>query len=1543
MSDGRTINSSPTCLNAPNAQRFLADGLVSDYDQYRYLMDNALASKDALNLSLGVALTGAQVGALTHDIVWMENRVVEGQTVLVPTLYLAQVDARNVRGSSLIQGRDLNLISGGDLVNVGTLRASRDLRVSSGGSIYQGGLVEAGNNLQLIAQDSIRNAMAGQIRGENVSLAAVRGDVTNERTAIQVRDGAGYRTVTDAGSGVSARQDLAVSAGRDVTNYGTLQAGRDVALQAGNDVSLLAKTDNTQKHESFEGGHRYVVTTQAKQLSSNVSAGSDLNTDAARDINVVASRANAGQNLALDAGQDVNIASAQDENAYYLFKKSSGSFGRKKKHQEETYDSTNVASVIEAGQDLTINTRKAADGSVGINGGRDVNIVGSQLSAGNDLILGATNDVSVNSGVEQHGTYSKTTKSGAFGLSKSGKSQMTRNVDQVGSELTAGNDAVIASGRDVNLRASNLNAENDADIRAGLVDQNGDINLLSANNEASSHQEKYKKKTGLSLSGGFLSFSSAKEAGNEAQGRTAVGSQITAMRDAYLRSERDINVVGSRVDAAGDVGLQAGRDVNVLAAQNTHSSQDWKSKKQSGIGISSDDNGVSLFAGSERNKAKDRLTQETSAASQISAGGDLDVGAKRDINQVGSDLQAFNDINLAAGRDVNVDAASESQVTERERERSRNGLTATINHNFGSTKDAVSGAGKGEDATSKASSTLRAVDSISQFLSGPTADAKFGNSKESSRQVVSQTSNRGSTLDAGNDLNIAANNDVRIRGGQLQSGRDINIQGRDVTLDAAKGSYGEESSEKKSWSGIHGGTSGGFKLGVGGSRGVADSDQSQGSSTVTSLQTGRDANLKASNDLNLIGTQVQTVRDINLQAGNDLNIRAAQNDSASSSSRRSGGGEVGLAVGSEGVGLYASVNLGKGNLKREGQQQQEAYLYAGNQLAFTSGRDSNIAGATLRGNEVVGRVGRDLTVTSLPDTGKAEGKEYDLSATVVVGPGSGLSGSAGYGRTNGSKNWVEKQTSITAQDGLDIRTQNHTQLDGALIASDTGQLKLDTDTLGFSDIAGKDKEHGYYLNVGGSYGIGKDTTQDPSQVGKGDQGQNGWSVEGWNYNKDRQQVVRGTVGAGDVVVRADNAGQDSTAGLNRDVSRAYEVTSDDEHRTDIYVTKSSTEALANPGRTADQWRKNAALYGENSRNATEELANILAITARLPVDVATGQGTAPAWSAVTLTEVTQELRSKDENKRAIGVRKVLSVISHGNLGARGEALVARVTELGTDRPDEAIHVLNLLNTLNPPVEAFNIVPALAVGGVAAVALSAALLNPQSQDNMRGAANAVAQSVANSGQSATQQVSTSIEIWKYLFGTAFPVHLLDKENSKLANPIANAQDTNSSSGGYAAGDRPDSLGTTGGSGIAEQAPSGYSRPEEKLPASEVMYQDSADSAKAIETAGTPLVSKGSEVTPEVIQKALQGDTAISAQGAVSLPAVQRYVDRLLNGDVAPAIKMDGDIIIDGNHRYIAAKILGRNLDVTFGTLSPNKVGQTKPVSELKVDQVDWGNR
>ncbi|XXD80700.1 hypothetical protein J3P95_04200 [Pseudomonas sp. Z5-35] len=62
-------------------------------------------------------------------------------------------------------------------------------------------------------------------------------------------------------------------------------------------------------------------------------------------------------------------------------KKSKGSFGRSKSEQRESYDSTNVASVVEAGQDLTVNASQAASGSVTLDGGRNVTVSDRQRPA----------------------------------------------------------------------------------------------------------------------------------------------------------------------------------------------------------------------------------------------------------------------------------------------------------------------------------------------------------------------------------------------------------------------------------------------------------------------------------------------------------------------------------------------------------------------------------------------------------------------------------------------------------------------------------------------------------------------------------------------------------------------------------------------------------------------------------------------------------------------------------------------------------------------------------------------------------------------------------------------------------------------------------------------------------------------------------------------------------------------------------------------------------------------------------------------------------
>ncbi|WPN51518.1 hemagglutinin repeat-containing protein [Pseudomonas sp. P9_2] len=1249
-------------VQARTGQRFI-DGQNTDEKLFKYLMDNAIQSKQQLNLAVGVTLTSQQVAALTHDIVWLEQHEVNGEKVLVPVLYMAQADNRLAPNGALIAGNDLNLIAGENLENAGTLRATNNLSAKAGNDLINSGLIEAGNRLDLLAGNNIVNKSGGIIAGRDVTLTAIKGDVINERAVTRTGNGtAERRDYLDSASRIEAANDLTMNAGRDIANTGgVLQSGRDTTLVAGRDVHIDAveqrngldlgnrlRTETvTQNGASVETGRDLKVSagrdfsaiasridakrdlsitttenlsissaadeqhssskskkvTQSKdhisQVSSVLTAGGDVSLNAGKDLELTASRISGGGNVALDAQRDVSILSALDEDASFYSKKSKGSFGRSKSRQQESYDSTNVASVVEAGKDLTVNASKQADGGMSIDGGRDVTVIGSQLKAGGDMLLGATGDIAVLSGVEEHGSYSKKTKSGFLGLSKSGKSQLKTTASQVGSELEAGNDVVVAAGNDVRVRASEISADNDTELRSGLVNSTGDINLISANDTAYSRSEEHKKKFGYTERPTSVAISSAKKAGREAQSSTSVGSHVSAERDATLQAERDINLVGSGITAGRNVNLDAGRDVNVVAAQDTSSERSWEKKKQTGSSLSSNGNGISIFAGTEGSGEKNRVEHETASSSRISAGQDVAINAKRDINQRGSDVGAASDIELTAGRNINIDAARESVLTEQIREKESNGLGVSINHNYANTKDAVSGAGKGEDNVSKGSSTLKAVDSVSQFVSGPTLDGKFGNSKQTNSQQVIEQTNRSSTLSAGNDLHLNAGNDVLVKGSHLDAGRDINIKGRDVTLDVAKGSISEETTHTQSWGGIHGGTSGGIKLGAGGSFGTATGESSQGSSTASQLEAGRDINLKASNDLNLIGTQAKAQRDIELNAGNDLNIRSAHNDSNSENNRHSGGGEAGLTFGSEGIGVYVSVSMGKGNLEREGQRQQEAYLYAGDRLGFASGKDTTIGGANLRGDEVVGRVGGDLKVSSVADTGKVKGKEFDISVTATIGPGAGVSGSVGFGKTTGKTDWVEEQTRVTGKNAVDIRTENHTQIDGAVIAADNGNLKLDTGTLGFSDIAGQDKEHGYYLNVGGTYKAGSseskgNTVQDSSQAGKGKEGQTGWSVEGWNYEKEREQIVRATVGAGEIVVRKDaETDADSTAGLNRDVSKAYEITKDDEKRTDLYASSSSIDAVLKPGETLKQWSDGLLNYDKTALDNFNKAAGAL--------------------------------------------------------------------------------------------------------------------------------------------------------------------------------------------------------------------------------------------------------------------------------------------------------------------------------------------------------------
>ena len=1255
---------------ARTGQRFI-DGQTSDEAMFKYLMNNAIASKDQLNLSMGVTLTSQQVAALTHDIVWLEEHVVNGEKVLVPVLYLAQANNRLAPNGALIQGGDVTLIAGQDLNNAGTLRATNNLSAEAGNDLTNTGLIEAGDRLTLKAGNNIVNKSGGIISGRDVTLTATNGDVINQRdvTGVDVRRGGSllHRDYLDSAARIETANDLTIRAGRDINNIGgVLQSGRDLELDAGRDVNITSVQDRStnargsnflnqtitqhaaevtsgrdlsisadrdvaivasrldaKRDISVGAGNDIVITSAANesdyvarskkraqethsttQQASVLNAGRDIALNAGNDLGIIASRIKAQEDISLDAVQDITVASAKDESSSYYYKKKKGSFGRSSTTQKESYDSTNVASVIDAGHDLTVNSSKDEDGAVSLDGGRNVTIIGSQLKAGNDLVVGATNDVAILSATEETGDYSKKTKTGLFGMSSSGKSQLQTTVTQIGSELDAGYDAVILAGRDVRLNASEVNAENDAELHAGLVDKTGDITLSSSDDLAYSRAEEYKKKLGLTLKdaigwavgtpsfGGDITVNSSHKEGREVVSSNSVGSQVNAGNDAILNAARDINIIGSGISAGNNAKLDAGRDVNVVASTDQQRSNSWETDKSTGLKQTVDNNGYTTFVGNETIKHGVDSSGYTAAGSSIDAGFNLIVNAGRDINQQGSDLQAENNIKLKAGHNINIDAAEEASIVTTRDSVKRTGSTTTVAYNYGNTVDSLKGTGKGEDGVSKGSSVLKSVDALDQFFSGPKFDGHLGSSSTSQTHTQTSITNRPSSLSAGGDITLESENDVDVKGSQFDAGRDINVSGRNITFDVAHGAEHSEDNQTQSKGGIKGGTSGGFKLGVGISNAGNQGESNQGTSTATQLNAGGSINLDAKNDLTLIATQATAERDIKLKAGNDLNVLSTQNAYSSENDRRSWGAEGGIILGKDGFGIYGSANIGIGDLNREGVKQQEAYLYAGNKLDFESGRDTKIAGATLRGDEVIGDVGRNLTVSSVPDTGKVRGQELDLS---ITGSFYGVSGSVGYGKTTGQTNWVENQTVINGKNKVDIRTEGHTQLDGAVLTADNGNLKLDTDTLGFRNITGKDNEHGYYLNVSGSYGAEGGSQADKPNKGMEAPDKNSWAVEGYNYTKDREQTLNATVGAGEIVVRHDKAtGQDSTAGLNRDVNKAYEVTRDEEHRTDLYVSSSSIDAVMDPVKTVNDWKNNVVDFPKNQKEQVTQVFDAIA-------------------------------------------------------------------------------------------------------------------------------------------------------------------------------------------------------------------------------------------------------------------------------------------------------------------------------------------------------------
>ncbi|HGS7909693.1 TPA: DUF637 domain-containing protein, partial [Pseudomonas aeruginosa] len=526
-------------------QRFIA-GLNSDEAMFRYLMDNAIASKDVLGLTPGVTLSAAQVAALTHDIVWLEEVEVNGEKVLAPVVYLAQAEGRLGPNGALIQGRDVNLITGGDLRNAGTLRAQNDLSATAG-NIDNSGLIEAGNRLDLLASGSIRNDQGGIIAGREVSLSALTGDVINERTVTQHQSS--YRgtgtteAFADSAARIEAAQKLTVSAGRDVANIGgVIDSKGDLALQGGRDVlvsAAVAERGWTAGSQAYQ--------TQTTQMGAEVVAGRDISVSAGRDISVAGSRIDARRDVTFEAGRDVGlVAAANEEHAY----------GKTKKVTFQDDKITQQATRVDAGGDLAINA------------GQDLRLVASQASAGDEAYLVAGDKLELLAANDSsYYLYDKKSK-GSFGSKKTRRDEIT-DVTAVGSQISSGGDLTLLSGGDQTYQGAKLESGNDLAIVSG-----GAVTFDAVKDL---HQESHEK------SKGDLAWQSSKGKGQTDE--TVRQSQIVAQGNLAIKAVEGLKIDLKHIDQKTvsqtiDVMVKADPSLAWLREAEKQGDVDWRKVRE---------------------------------------------------------------------------------------------------------------------------------------------------------------------------------------------------------------------------------------------------------------------------------------------------------------------------------------------------------------------------------------------------------------------------------------------------------------------------------------------------------------------------------------------------------------------------------------------------------------------------------------------------------------------------------------------------------------------------------------------------------------------------------------------------------------------------------------------------------------------------------------------------------------------------------------------------------------------------------------------------
>ncbi|MFJ5359588.1 hemagglutinin repeat-containing protein [Pectobacterium sp. CHL-2024] len=698
-----------------------------------------------------------------------------------------------------------------------------------------------------------------------------------------------------------------------------------------------------------------------------------------------------------------------------------------------------------------------AGNSLTLSAGKDIRNVAATLNAGQDMALNAKGNVAMEA-------LTLTNNRVDIGW---GSSNTALNTVVQGSTVTAGGTLKAVAGQDIQIDASALSGGTALTLAAGndirLTAQDtlketlyqggstaqrrtqevansqlltgGDLNLVAGRDVLSEAASLNAKGTATLAAGRDLNLLSQEEetySGNWwnrhadwQQNITQQSTELTTGKGLNLQAGRDINLQAAQGVASGAVTAQAGNNINLLSATETQHTffEETKVKKKA-------------FSKTVTHTLQETL--QTNEKGSLLSGDSVTMAANQDINLQGSSVVGDKQVTLLANNDVNTAASIENYQNYEEYSKKKSGLFSGggIGFTIGSTStsqklrdqaatqsQSISTLGSTTDSvTVKAGNdvTISGTDMVAGkdiFLQGNNVTIDPGYDTRKQQQEFQQKT-AGLTVALSGVVGSALNSAVQsLQAAKSESdGRLALLQGMKAGLSGYQAYQGSQSELNNKGEAAFVGVS--ISLGAQNSRSSQTSEQKQ--SFGSTLNAAGDIGIESrTGDITVAGSQLKAGGDVLMNAAQDIHLLSARNSEDISGKNSSSGGNIGISLGlsngSAGLSIFANVNAAKGRETGTGNSWSETTVDAGNHVTLKSERDTRLTGAQVNGERIDVDAGRHLLLQSQQDS-----ERYDSKQTSVAAGGSFTWGSmSGSGYLSASKDKIHSNyDSVQQQTGF---------------------------------------------------------------------------------------------------------------------------------------------------------------------------------------------------------------------------------------------------------------------------------------------------------------------------------------------------------------------------------------------------------------------------------------------------------------------------------------------------------------------------------------------